>query len=302
MYERYMSPRLLRDVTASSISVFQARLREDRGNAEATIAAHLRQIKAALRWAERVGIMTKAPKITMPRRARGSKLMRGRPITTEEFERILAKTAVVRPDDADAWGRYLTGLWLSGLRLRESLLLSWDEDADLSVDLTGRHPRLRIAGRAQKSGNDQLLPLTPDFAEWLLETPEEDRHGPVFSMCSPRTGEPLPSRQVGRIVGRIGEKANVVVDKAKGKYATAHDLRRSFGTRWARRVMPATLQLLMRHADISTTMTFYVEIGADEIAADLWANHGSRAQPGTSLGTSGQSGVEAEAGQNDLTP
>jgi len=53
----------------------------------------------------------------------------------------------------------------------------------------------------------------------------------------------------------------------------------------------------MRHAHISTTMGFYVEIGADEIAADLWASHGNRAQEGTVLGTTGQSAIESEAGQ-----
>ncbi|MFV0446024.1 MAG: hypothetical protein ACK5Q5_20805, partial [Planctomycetaceae bacterium] len=48
---------------------------------------------------------------------------------------------------------------------------------------------------------------------------------------------------------------------------------RSFGTRWSRKVMPATLQRLMRHADIKTTMAFYVQQEADEIAAGLWREH-----------------------------
>jgi hypothetical protein len=39
--------------------------------------------------------------------------------------------------------------------------------------------------------------------------------------------------------------------------------------------MPAVLQKLARHADIATTMSYYVALGADEIAADLWANHGA---------------------------
>jgi integrase len=43
------------------------------------------------------------------------------------------------------------------------------------------------------------------------------------------------------------------------RYATAHDLRRAFGTRWSKRVMPATLQKLMQHASIETTMRYYVE-------------------------------------------
>lgn len=79
------------------------------------------------------------------------------------------------------------------------------------------------------------------------------------------------------VIGRIGESARIVVardpDTGEIKFASAHDLRRSFGTRWAKRVMPATLQRLMRHADIATTMRHYVQIGADDVAAELWAKH-----------------------------
>lgn len=58
-----------------------------------------------------------------------------------------------------------------------------------------------------------------------------------------------------------------------GKRASAHDLRRTFGTRWARKVMPAVLQRLMRHANIGTTMQYYVDLAVDEMADDLWKQH-----------------------------
>jgi integrase len=61
-----------------------------------------------------------------------------------------------------------------------------------------------------------------------------------------------------------------VVDASKGKFATAHDLRRSFGYRWSRRVMPAILKELMRHSSIETTMTYYVGQNARSTAAELW--------------------------------
>ena len=38
-------------------------------------------------------------------------------------------------------------------------------------------------------------------------------------------------------------------------------------------VCPAVLQRLARHANIATTMGYYVSLGLDEIGADLWANH-----------------------------
>ena len=64
-------------------------------------------------------------------------------------------------------------------------------------------------------------------------------------------------------------EASVVVNKADGKFASAHDLRRAFGTRWAFQVKPATLKLLMRHQQIETTMRFYVDQDADDVADQL---------------------------------
>ena len=99
----------------------------------------------------------------------------------------------------------------------------------------------------------------------------------------------MSARKVGKVVSAIGRKAGVVVGQTDklveegGKrtrkpvklFAGAHDLRRSFCSRWARKVTTAVLQKLARHANISTTMTFYVNLTADEIGADLWANHTS---------------------------
>ena len=50
--------------------------------------------------------------------------------------------------------------------------------------------------------------------------------------------------------------------------------------------MPAVLQKLMRHANINTTMKYYVNVEADEIAAELWK--GFQGQESTILGTIGQ--------------
>jgi hypothetical protein len=38
--------------------------------------------------------------------------------------------------------------------------------------------------------------------------------------------------------------------------------------------MPAVLQKLMRHASIETTMKFYVDLDADELADGLWDQYG----------------------------
>jgi len=162
----------------------------------------------------------------------------------------------------------------------ELVALSWEPDAGFSIDLTGKHPTFRILAEAQKSGKDEVLPMTPDFVQWLLATfPEAERIGRVFRLVSLRTGQPLTVHQIGRTVGKIGRKAGVVTNKGEGKYAGLHDLRRAFCTRWAKRVMPAVLRRLARHASITTTLAYYVDLDAAEVADELWAKHA--ATPGT---------------------
>jgi integrase len=199
--------------------------------------------------------------------------MRGRPITTEEFERMLAAVPQIRKGNALLWTRYVMGLWLSGLRLEESTILSWDDESPISVDLSGRHPRFRIYAEAEKGRKDRLLPMTPDFAEFILKTNPVERAGQVFKITSFHTGEPVTLKRISRTISAIGKKAGVVVNKYEGKYASAHDLRRSFGTRWAPRVKPVTLQLLMRHKSIETTLKYYVDQDADDVADELWKAH-----------------------------
>ena len=189
--------------------------------------------------------------------------MKGRPITGEEFDRMILTVPKTRPSDPEQWERLLTALWLSGLRLAEALTLSWDPDAPLCVCLAGRRPALRIRAEAQKSNRDEILPITPDFAEFLLTTPEAGRSAPVLAPRGLLSGKPIVPERVGAMISKIGKKAGVVVNRESTprgetvKYASAHDLRRAFGTRWASRVKPAILQRLMRHADIQTTLNVY---------------------------------------------
>ena len=152
-----------------------------------------------------------APKVNMPKGAKGRK-MKGGAVLGEQFERMLAAVPKVRPKDAPEWQRYLTGLWLSGLRLQESIALSWDSDSPFAVDLSGKRPRFRIRGQAQKSGQDELLPMTPDFAEFLLQTPEAERAGQVFKLAAADSAVALTAHSVGKLVSEIGERAGAIVN------------------------------------------------------------------------------------------
>lgn len=214
----------------------------------------------------------------MPR-AKNQKTMKGRPISDREFKAMLDKTAAVVGDQAaESWRHYLRALWNNGLRLRESLAVYWDRSDKLCVDLLGAFPMLRIPAELQKNNSETLWPIAPEWGDMLLAVPAADRHGPVFPV---QAG--IDPDSVSRIVCRIGEKAGIIVnrttkvDRKTGervevvKYASAHDLRRSFGFRWADRVDTFKLQELMRHSNIETTRRYYVGRNAQNTAASLWA-------------------------------
>jgi integrase len=301
-FERLANPTKLADATATRILAMQTALRSE-GKADATIANYTRSLKATLRWAHAQGLLAVVPKIAMPKRVKGSKSMKGRPITAEEFDRMVAAVPKVVGTDAAtvaAWKFYLTGLWCSGLRLSESLALRWDDSPGaLVVDLTRKRPMLRIPAEAEKGNQDRILPMAPEFAVLLGKIPVTERRGRVFKLPAPvLLGSTMQAGWVGRIVSQIGEKARIMVDQRertlkldartltrkkpakekaaepaamKVKYASAHDLRRAFGLRWSARIMPAVLQQLMRHESVETTMKFYVGRDADSVADVLWA-------------------------------
>lgn len=294
--EESLNPQWLDDLDSQALSKLAAAMRR-RKLSENTIKSRMGGISAALGWARRVGFIDSMPEIPKPPRARGvNRKARSRPITGEEFDRMLANVEVgllyleeSKPKDdaprkrkvseptrekrrerqrrriADAaplWRRFLCALWLSGLRRDEACNLSWDWGADFSVDLEGRYPQYRIKVKGQKSARDQLCPMAPEFAAFLNAIPNQERKGRVL-------GVTCTSDHAGRVVSAIGHVSRIVVS-TDGKTATAHDLRRAFGTRWAVRVQPAVLKELMRHRQISTTMEYYVDLDQATIAAELW--------------------------------
>jgi integrase len=172
--------------------------------------------------------------------------LKGRPITAEEFERMLDKVPQMVGDDAaPSWKYLLRGLWESALRIDEVMHLSWDLPATIRpMWRRGRLPVLEIPAEAQKNDTEEAIPLLPGFETVLLETPEADRTACVFNPASlqPTIGKRAAGTRpdagcVGKVVARIGEAAGVVVvpaepTKGKGpKCASAHDLGRSCAER-----------------------------------------------------------------------
>jgi integrase len=299
-FEVEIGPQRLWDVDEKRLSAFVAKLREgkpakpmpEQGSTqrdrrvrrltESTIAGHLAHLKAALNWARSQKLLPQVPSFPRLKRAKlskGAKVMRGRPITTEEFERMLEQVEPsVGSAAASDWRFYLQGLWTSGLRLAESLELYWDRQDKLHPLLTGRYPMLRIPAELEKGHKERLLPMAPEFARLLETVPERERTGPVFKLkrMDGKPGQANKDR-VSKILTKIGMRAKVRVDTKKT--ASAHDLRRAFGERWAAKLMPAQLMELMRHESIDTTLSYYVGRNAERTAAMLWGADGASTPP-----------------------
>lgn len=250
------------DVTPSVVSKFQSEMLRE-GMPLTSVVTHLTHLRTALNWAEVVGLVHKAPKFSMPRTGK-RKFMRGRPITETEY-RIFLKTAErVFGDSAPAWRRFLELLWLSGFRLGEAMALSWDcPPVQVMLDAQP-YPQLVFMLEGQKSRQDEAIPMTPELFDWLSKTPPKERRGLVA---------PIPLATVPRVseaICGVGKEAGIEVND-KGKFASAHDFRRAFGTRWAAVVRPLTLQKIMRHANIETTLKYYVGLSTADAGADLWS-------------------------------
>lgn len=279
--QRIIKPKTLKQIDGNALSKFVKALRK-RGLKEVTIKDYLAHLKSAINWAESVGLINVVPKFPKLKRARTEKVMKGRPLCKEEYERMLTavdKVVKLKPINEkleakrkriiESWKFYLEGLWCSGLRLSESLELYWDRDDRLSLDFSGKYPMMRIRAEAEKGNKDRLLPIVPEFAEFLQRVPKEERIGPVFNPLPERSnGKRMTSLAVSKKVAEIGKKAHVVV--GENKFASAHDLRRSFGERWSLDVMPQTLMQLMRHESMETTLKFYVGRNAEKVADTLY--------------------------------
>lgn len=271
------SPKHLSDITGSVLSTFAASQRL-LGRSEATIATSMRTLRAALLWAKANGYIADVPPIPKQSRAKKTRA-KGRPLTDKEFIAFLravrTQKDMQRLDRVGrrTWRRLIIGLWLSGLRLDEALALTWQQSGDhgstIWIDTSGKYPLLGVSAESEKGNTDRLLPITPDFGRWLLKIPQDKRTGFVFPLKKSRQQDIRRMDTTSKILSKIGEESKVKVN-SDGKFASAHDLRRSFGLRWASRVFPAELQTLMRHSDIGTTMGYYAIVEATAFASKLW--------------------------------
>lgn len=266
LINRLLSPKTLTSLNEEAIAQLASHVR-NAGRAEFTVKGHLATIRNMLNWAVRNKLLDVTPNIEMP----NPHGMKGRPITSEEFERMLdAVPRVVGNDAATSWRWAMRAYWWSGLRLEEGLKLHWTRDTGMLV-LMGERPMIQVQAHAEKGRKNRLMPVPPEFAEMLYKVPTDQRRGFVLNPAPIREPKSvrLKYNWVSKVIIKIGREANVVTKP--GSYAGVHDFRRAFGFRWAQRVNTNTLKEMMRHESVRTTEEFYVGRNAEAAADQMWA-------------------------------
>lgn len=289
--EKILKPKTLGDMAGtSSLQEIQARLlagefsKHSRPRSPHTVRGYMKAILAALNWAYHQDWLTTPPKL--PRfKVSKRKVMKGRPVTQEEFEKMLDATAsVVGEQAAASWKLVLRGLWESALRLEELMHVSWDKHGTIRPTwIDGQHAVLEIPADMQKNDTDESIPLLPGFENLLKELSAVNRKGWIFNPISLQTRlgkkvrfERPDAEWVGKVIGRIGRAAGVIVEpgdelkKIKPKYASAHDLRRSCGDRLRNAgVPPLVICRVMRHSSWDTTRKHYAPGDVQKDASSL---------------------------------
>lgn len=284
--ESILAPRFVRGIDSAAVMKFTNDIAAT-GIAPTTVAAMLRHLKAALRWACRKEYLHRMPDVEMPA---GTTKAGGRAVTLEEFERMVANVPKALaelkgegkflPSDVESFRRLLWLLWNSGLRIGEAVKLDWTDPKFITVDLSGRMPMFEIASRASKNKKHQRFYMSPECHAWLLQTPESQREGLV--VLPTLGGRPIGYGTAVKVVALIGKVTGVKVgtDHAENPtFASAHDLRRSFATRWAAKVTPGVLQAMMRHSSPSTTAQFYTDRSAEPIGDAIWGTVKPESEP-----------------------
>jgi integrase len=224
-------PKNLGAIDARMLSQYATTLRTA-GRSPATIHGHLAYLQAALNWAVEQKFIDEMPTVKLPKLPKKSIV---RTITTEEFERLVAAA----PDER--WRAFLWTAWLTGMRRTEMLDLHWQDDGRPWVDFG--QSRIWIPAAYNKADADQWMPMHPDLVKVLA--PHRQARGRLFPLAAHPSG-------VTTMFAKLAKKAGVRV--------TLHDLRRSFGSRYASKVPAPVLQRLMRHANIQTTLAFYTNV------------------------------------------
>ena len=111
-------------------------------------------------------------------------VMKGRPISGEEFDRMIEATpAAVGKEAAPSWIFTLTVLWESAFRIQDAMRFSWDDSEQIHPvwpRLRSQHPTI-VVPSSQKNRKNEEIPMLPGLAVLLRSVPKNQRTGWVVN-------------------------------------------------------------------------------------------------------------------------
>ncbi len=153
----------------------------------------------------------------------------------------------------DRWKAICTIGYYTGLRRGEIVALEW-QDIDFESGILHVHNK---EDHTTKSGKNRSVPMTSQVIT-ALQALRVDMFQSKYVFKN-TAGRPMFNNFFS-CFERIVKRAGLVDDKGKPLFSV-HDLRRSCATELLRRgVAPKTVQRILGHADLSTTMKYYAAV------------------------------------------
>lgn len=150
--------------------------RNDRRSAN-TVNSTLGAVMAFVRFSHKHGWISSVPAL---QKLDVEEVMKGRPVTSEEFERMLAVTPdVFGPNSAPSWQFALRVLWETGFRIGDLMNFHWSDDRHIHPVWSKRTsvlPTLVIPS-SQKNRRLQEIPLLPGLSAALETVLTKNRVG-----------------------------------------------------------------------------------------------------------------------------
>lgn len=240
----------LRVVKPSDVTAFIS----DTSVSAATRKSRYRHVRAFFRWCKKEGLLDESPL-----RMEEPKVRRELPKAISddqlrEIEAALREDFAVKAAKGQVKGRRLLwaipAFWIAlytGLRRSELVRLRWDDVRDDSLFM-----------REQKSGREEILPISPHAIRIIEEHPREHRY--VIGLSEGRGGL---GHRLSKIFRRYRREAGLP------EHLSFHSLRHGFCTLLAENGFTAAeIKRLARHADITTSMR-YVHLDDDHLKRRL---------------------------------
>lgn len=148
-----------------------------------TVNSMLAAVMAFVRFCYRHGWIDKVPVIE---KFPVDEVMKGRPVSGEEFERMLEVTPqIVGKDAAPSWQFGLRVLWESGFRVGDLVDFHWGDDRHIHPVWStrkGHHPTI-VVPSSQKNGKVDEIPMLPGLRALLETVPQRNRLGWVVNLA-----------------------------------------------------------------------------------------------------------------------